>query len=77
MQSGAADLATKNQRLLVQDICGILLSETHSPAAILTWPKTGRSRINEFTTQGYIACAFPTLFPLGSAVLRNTPSWYT
>ena len=30
------------------------------------WPAAGAAPINEFTTEGYITCAFPTLFPTGS-----------
>jgi len=31
------------------------------------WPTIGSSPINEFTTEGYMSCAFPTLFPTGAA----------
>ena len=31
------------------------------------WPSTDGNPINEFTTEGYMACAFPTLFAEGSA----------
>ena len=31
------------------------------------WPTIGSTPINEFTTEGYISCAFPTLFPTGAA----------
>ena len=31
------------------------------------WPATEGNPINEFNTEGYIACAFPTLFPEGLA----------
>jgi hypothetical protein len=30
------------------------------------WPKIGKNPINEFTTEGYISCAFPTLLPTGA-----------
>ena len=33
------------------------------------WPVTGTNPINEFNTEGYISCAFPTLFPTGAADL--------
>ena len=33
------------------------------------WPVAGTNPINEFTTEGYISCAFPTLFPTGAADL--------
>lgn len=31
------------------------------------WPSAGGSPVNEFNTEGYISCAFPTLFPTGAA----------
>lgn len=31
----------------------------------IPWPGTG-GPISEFTTEGYMSCAFPTLFPTGS-----------
>ena len=30
------------------------------------WPPASGSPINEFNTEGYISCAFPTLFPTGA-----------
>lgn len=36
----------------------------------LLWPLINNSPINEFQTPGYIACAFPTLYPTGRADLR-------
>ena len=30
------------------------------------WPRRGDEPINEFTTEGYMTCAFPTLFPTGA-----------
>ena len=33
----------------------------------VNWPSTTGSPTNEFTTEGYISCAFPTLFPIGTA----------
>ena len=33
----------------------------------LSWPPSGAIPINEFTTEGYMSCAFPTLFPTGDA----------
>ena len=38
----------------------------------LSWPPSGAIPINEFTTEGYMSCAFPTLFPTGDADSRNT-----
>ena len=42
----------------------------HPPAAApptVLWPPTSGTPINEFNTEGYITCAFPTLFPTGAA----------
>ena len=33
----------------------------------VSWPPSGVTPINEFNTEGYISCAFPTLFPTGAA----------
>ena len=33
------------------------------------WPVAGTNPVNEFTTEGYISCAFPMLFPTGAADL--------
>ena len=32
----------------------------------LMWPTIGGIPLNEFTTEGYFTCAFPTLFPTGA-----------
>ena len=32
----------------------------------LEYPTTENDPINEFTSEGYIACAFPSLFPTGN-----------
>lgn len=37
-----------------------------STMSAVMWPSAG-SPINEFCTEGYITCCFPTLFPTGSA----------
>ena len=34
---------------------------------IVPWPQNGSVPIDEFKTEGYISCAFPTLFPTGEA----------
>ena len=36
-----------------------------SPWNIVPWPSRADAPINEFVTEGYISCAFPTLFPTG------------
>ena len=38
-------------------------SSSHTP---LMWPFIGGVPLNEFTTEGYFTCAFPTLFPTGA-----------
>lgn len=40
--------------------------------ATLNWPAIDGVPVNEFKTAGYIACAFPTLFPYGLADLRDS-----
>ena len=37
-----------------------------SSHAALMWPSIGGMPLNEFTTEGYFTCAFPTLFPTGT-----------
>jgi len=37
----------------------------------IRWPTQGENPINEYTTEGYIAMAFPTLFPYGHADFRD------
>ena len=39
----------------------------HSSASTAPWPARDNNPINEFSTEGYFSCAFPTLFPTGSA----------
>ena len=36
------------------------------PEDAIPWPRRGEQPINEFTTEGYMSCAFPTLFPTGA-----------
>ena len=43
----------------------------------LMWPTIGGIPLNEFTTEGYFTCAFPTLFPTGAGDFlgqRQVPS---
>ena len=40
----------------------------------LMWPSIGGMSINEFTTEGYFTCVFPTLFPTGAADFSTTES---
>jgi Helitron helicase-like domain at N-terminus len=45
---------------------------TDLPAnSVERWPTQGPDPINEYTTEGYITMAFPTLFPYGKADLRD------
>jgi hypothetical protein len=43
----------------------------------IRWPTQGETPINEYNTEGYIAMAFPTLFPYGRADLRDHSHRYT
>ena len=43
-----------------------MVQSAHSSTPV-NWPSTSDNPINEFTTEGYISCAFPTLFPTGAA----------
>ena len=40
--------------------------QSSSSNAALMWPSIGGVPLNEFTTEGYFTCAFPTLFPTGA-----------
>ena len=40
--------------------------QSNLPSTV-AWPPAGETPINEFKTEGYISCAFPTLFPTGAA----------
>ena len=40
--------------------------QSNLPSTV-AWPPAGETPINEFRTEGYISCAFPTLFPTGAA----------
>jgi hypothetical protein len=46
------------------------LARMQSEADPVMWLNIGGTAINEFNTSGYIARAFPTLYPTGSADLR-------
>ena len=39
----------------------------------VSWPPSGTTPVNEVNTEGYISCAFPTLFPTGAADLYIAP----
>ena len=38
-----------------------------TPASTVMWPARGLTPINEFSSEGYFTCAFPSLFPTGAA----------
>lgn len=46
-------------------------SQIEKAAAVLNWPHINKEKINEFNTVGYVAMAFPVLFPYGHADLRT------
>lgn len=53
--------------------CNIIMQSLNSTTdanpshRTITWPQLGTVPVNEFTTEGYISAAFPTLFPTGAA----------
>lgn len=46
-------------------------SQRDKASAVLNWPSISKDCINEFNKIGYIAMAFPCLFPTGKADLRS------
>jgi len=61
------------QRCLEEMICSPAKTppnNANTPSPV-PWPTVGERCVNEFTTEGYIAMAFPTLFPKGTADLRD------
>ena len=42
-----------------------------SSSTPVMWPSIGGMPLNEFPTEGYFSCAFPTLFPTGAADFRG------
>ena len=54
------------QEAIAQSIEQSQSKESTTPPP-LAWPSIGTLPINEFTTEGYFSCAFPTLFPTGAA----------
>ncbi len=57
--SRRSDRTTSIQQFVFQQ------NRTSTPT--ISWPSSSGSPINEFTTEGYISCAIPTLFPTGAA----------
>ncbi|CAG8606715.1 20363_t:CDS:2 [Rhizophagus irregularis] len=56
----------RNENHVIDDALARMQSETGP----VMWPNIDDTAINEFNTPGYIACAFPTLYPTGSADLQ-------
>ena len=48
----------------------------HTNTQPIAWPEITNTPINEFRTEGYISCAFPTLFPTGAGDF-NQPRLHT
>ena len=45
-----------------------VMDRSHHPGVpTVTWPQLGDQPINEFNTEGYMSCAFPSLYPTGAA----------
>ena len=57
MESGISQIQISNQDDLIKQK--------------LKWPSMSTEPVNELRTPGYIACAYPTLFPFGTADLRD------
>ncbi|KAK3909608.1 ATP-dependent DNA helicase pfh1 [Frankliniella fusca] len=58
----------------IQETCVPMIGRPTTKAqaeVVLGWPEISPDCINEFKTPGYVAMAFPTLFPTGQADLRN------
>src|SRR2546421_648113 len=61
-----APLPSHGEDRAIDDALGRMQSNNHP----VMWPNLGINAINEFNTPGYIARAFPVLYPTGSADLR-------
>ena len=44
-----------------------IVQPSRNSATPVNWPSISGNPVNEFTTEGYMSCAFPTLCPTGSA----------
>ena len=55
------------QETISHFVHGSQSDQPSSSQSVLMWPTIGGTPINEFTTEGYISSAFPTLFPTGAA----------
>ena len=54
------------QRLTEQETIRQSIND-HPPSQTVPWPPSSGTPINEFSTEGYISCAFLTPFPTGAA----------
>jgi hypothetical protein len=54
----------------IQDHPDPVNQEPVDPENILRWPTQNPVPVNEYTTDGYVAMAFPCLFPFGKADIR-------
>src|SRR5579859_2660745 len=55
---------------MIRSSANIPPDNANTPSPV-PWPTVGERPLNEFTTEGYIAMAFPTLFPKGDADLQD------
>ena len=57
------------QKLMEEEIVRHSISDRQSgdKDEVVPWPSRGDTPVNEFSTEGYISCAFPTLLPTGDA----------
>lgn len=69
-ESGAPTVTFQCNRKAVNSVLNI--QEQNHESCILPWPKLQSVPINEFTCDGYICRAFPTLFPTGKGDLRDS-----
>ena len=50
------------RKMTEQEVVRKSIEDDHT----VPWPSRGDAPINEFTTEGYMSCAFPTLMPTGA-----------
>ena len=65
----ASFVPSTTQRMTEQETVRQSVQERqpHQPPTVSWPPRHGATPINEFNTEDYISCAFPTLFPTGAA----------
>ncbi|GBB90825.1 hypothetical protein RclHR1_17900007 [Rhizophagus clarus] len=61
-----ASISSRNENCIINDA----LTHMQSESGPVMWLNIGGTAINEFNTPGYIARAFPTLYPTSSADLQ-------